>query len=113
MEKANPTPTPLTDKRTLENELQGAPDVDAEHYQSIINSLLYVATGIRPDIAFAVLALSLYSTRPFTSHITATKRVLRYLKGTADLNLVFPHVPITPLWIFRFMDADFAGDINR
>ena len=78
MEDANPAPTPLHDKATLETEPQGEREVDAGHYQSIVGSLSYAATATRPDIAFAVSALSRYSSRPFTSHLTAAKRVLRY-----------------------------------
>ena len=103
---------PLHDKTTLETEPQGETEVDAGHYQSIVGSLSYAATATRPDIAFAVSALSRYNSRPFTSHLTAAKRVLRYLKGTADLKLVFPRIPVTPSPILGFTDSDFAGDIN-
>jgi len=113
MEDANPTPTPLHDKMTLETEPQGETEVDAGHYQSIVGSLSYAATATRPDIAFAISALSLCSSRPLTSHLTAAKRVLRYLKGTTDLKLVFPRIPVTPSPILGFTDSDFAGDINR
>ena len=94
MEDANPAPTLLHDKTTLETEPQGETEVDAGHYQSIVSSLSYAATATHPDIAFAISALSLYSNRPFTSHLTATKRVLQYLKGTADLKLALPHIPV-------------------
>jgi len=112
MEDANPAPTPLHDKMTLETELQGETEVDAGHYQSIVGSLSYAATATRPYIPFAVSALSRYSSRPFTSHLTAAKRVLRYHKGTTDLKLVFPCIPVTPSPILGFTDSDFAGDIN-
>jgi len=111
MEDANPAPTPLHDKTTLETEPQAEAEVDAGHYQSTVGSLSYAATATRPDIAFAVSALSRYSSRPFTSHLTAANRV-RYLKGTTDLKLVFPRIPITPSPILGFADSDFAGDIN-
>jgi len=51
---------------------------------------MYAAQGTRPDIAFAVAALSRYNSRPHATHLTAAKRVLRYLKHTADAKLVFP-----------------------
>jgi len=112
MEDANSAPTPLHDKTTLETKPQGETEVDAGHYQSIVGSLSYAATATRPDIAFAVSALSRYSSRPFTLHLTAAKRVLRYLKGTTDLKLVFPRIPVTLSPILGFTDSDFAGDIN-
>jgi len=113
MEDANPAPTPLHDKMTLETEPQGEIDVDTGHYQSIVGSLSYAATASHPDIAFAVSALSRYTSRPFMLHLTAAKQVLQYLKGTTDLKLVFPHISITPSPILGFTDSNFAGDINR
>src|ERR1041384_6526564 len=37
-------------------------------YQSIIGSLLYLMIGTRPDISFAVIKLSQYSTNPSKEH---------------------------------------------
>jgi hypothetical protein len=60
-----------------------------KHYQAIVGSLIYAALATRPDISYAVAALSRYNSRPFTSHMTAAKRVLQYLKATADFRLHF------------------------
>jgi len=48
---------------------------------------MYAALATRPDISFAVAALCRYNSCPFTSHLTAAKRVLQYLKSTADFRL--------------------------
>ena len=112
MEDAIPTPTPLYDKMTLESELQEETEVDAGYYQTIICSLSYTATTTHPDIAFAVSALSQYNSRPFTSHLTAAKRVLLYLKETTNLKLMFSHIPITLLPILRFTGSSFEVDFN-
>jgi len=77
--------------------VEGKTEADARHYQSTVGSLSYSATATRPDIASAVSVISRYNYRPFTPHLTAAKRVLRYLKGTADLKLVFLHISITPV----------------
>jgi hypothetical protein len=58
-------------------------------YLSIIGSLMYAAMATRPDISFAVAALSRYNSAPSSVHLTAAKRVLRYLKQTAHLRLVY------------------------
>jgi len=50
---------------------------------------MYAALATRPDISYAVAALSHYISRPFPSHIIAGKRVLQYLKSTADFRLHF------------------------
>lgn len=57
-------------------------------YQRIVGSLNYAAISVRPDIAFAVNTLARYLQRPGEAHLTAAKRVLRYLRHTADMGLV-------------------------
>jgi len=62
---------------------------DITDYQAVMGSLMYAALGTRPDISYAVTALSRYNSRPFTSHMTAAKGVLQYLESTADFRLHF------------------------
>ncbi|GJU95868.1 putative ribonuclease H-like domain-containing protein, partial [Tanacetum coccineum] len=57
-----------------------ASDVDVHLYRSMIGSLMYV-TASRPDIMFAVCACSRFQVTPKTSHLSAVKRIFRYLKG--------------------------------
>jgi hypothetical protein len=57
---------------------------DIRDNQTVVGSLMYAALAIRPDISYAVAALSRYNSRPFTSRMTAAKKVLQYLKSTAD-----------------------------
>jgi hypothetical protein len=66
-------------KKELEQE-------DITDYQAVVGSVMYPAVATRPDISYAVAALSRYISRPFTSHMTAAKRVLQYLKSTADFD---------------------------
>jgi hypothetical protein len=62
---------------------------DITDYQAVVESVMYAALATRPDISYAVVALSRSNLRPFTSHMTAGKRVLQYLKSTADFCLHF------------------------
>jgi len=62
---------------------------DITDYQAVMGSLIYAALATQPDISYAVAALSRYNSRPFTSHMTTAKRVLQYLKSTADFHLHF------------------------
>lgn len=57
---------------------------DKAHYQSMVGSLL-----CPPDIAQAVGAVSKFCALPTEAHLTAVKRVLRYLSGTRDLALKY------------------------
>jgi len=59
--------------------------VSSVTYQSIVGSLLYAAIATRPDIAQAVGVVAKFSSKPNEAHLTAAKRILRYLKGTLNL----------------------------
>jgi len=50
---------------------------DITEYQAVVGSLMYAALATRPDISYAVAALSHDISRPFTSHMTTAKRVLQ------------------------------------
>src|SRR5258707_13687729 len=52
-------------------------------YASLIGALMYAAIGTRPDITFAVGALSRFLSNPGRRHWNEAKRVLTYLKGTS------------------------------
>ena len=54
----------------------------------MVGSLLYAATATRPDIAHAVGVVSKFNSKPTEAHLTAVKRILRYLKGTVSLALM-------------------------
>jgi len=76
MTVANTVNTPLHHKIRLD-ETSSDTEADARLYQSIV-SIMYAALGTRPDIAFAVGALSRYNGKPKKTRLTAAKRVLRY-----------------------------------
>ena len=63
--------------------------VNEREYQSLVGSLMYAMTGTRPDLAYAVSQLSQFNAKPTAIHLTAAKRVLRYLKGHADLGITY------------------------
>jgi len=62
---------------------------DITDYQAVVGSRMYAALATRPDISYAVAALSRYKPRPFTGNMTSGKRVLLYPKSTADFRLHF------------------------
>jgi hypothetical protein len=92
---------------------------DRNLYLSIVGSLMYVALGTRPDISFSVTVLSRYNVQPLQMHLTAAKRVLRYLKNTEHYKLHFigqsiPSESENALGICGYTDSDWAGNtLNR
>ncbi|KAH8271482.1 hypothetical protein KR026_004277, partial [Drosophila bipectinata] len=63
----------------------------------------------RPDIAFAVSALSQYNTNFGKQHWMAAKRVLRYLKGTQNHGLFYKRSGQN---LVGYADADWAANID-
>jgi hypothetical protein len=66
---------------------------------------MYAALGSHPDIFFAISSLSRYNSAPLATHLTAAKRVLRYLKSTSAFRL---HFPACSKGLEGFMDSDWA-----
>ena len=81
-------------------------------YQRLIGKLMYLACGTRPDIAFAVGQLSKHNADPRKGHLKAAKRVVRYLKGTMQMGLMFGRTPTNPppYGLTGYADSNFAGD---
>ena len=64
-------------------------DMKQYPFREVIDSLMYLAVGTRPDIAFSANSLSQYNTCYTKQHWVAAKRVLRYIKGTLRYGLTF------------------------
>ncbi|CAM8957219.1 unnamed protein product [Rhodiola kirilowii] len=87
----HPVTTPFNSfKHLLPN--KGDPMSQLE-YSRVIGSLMYAMTSTRPDIAFAVGKLNRYTSNLSVDHWQAVHRVLRYLKGTMNLGLVYSDFP--------------------
>ena len=55
--------------------------VDPSLYRSMIGSLLYLTTS-KPDISYSVGVCARYQANPKESHMTALKRIIKYVKTT-------------------------------
>ncbi|GJT72852.1 uncharacterized mitochondrial protein-like protein [Tanacetum coccineum] len=97
--------TPIETHKPLVKD-EEASDVDVHLYRSMIGSLMYL-TASRPDIMFAVYACSRFQVTPKTSHLSAVKRIFRYLKGKPKLGLWYPRVSSFDLEAYS--DSDYAG----
>ena len=64
-------------------------------------------TGNRPDILYAVSLLSRYMHCANEIHFQAAKRVLRYVKGTANFGIMFRKT--SGFQFLGFSDSDWAG----
>jgi len=115
MENSNPAPTPAEAKKLSSDDCPQTEEQRKEMinvpYRSIVGSLQYITLSTRPDISFAVNQLSRYMENPGQSHWTAGKRVLRYLKDTANTGLLYKdYSQNSSTKIEIFCDADWGGD---
>nr|GEV23407.1 hypothetical protein [Tanacetum cinerariifolium] len=63
--------------------------VDQLEYSRVIGCLMYAMTSTRPDIAYAVVRLSRFTSNPSRQHCKAITRVFKYLRGTMNYGLSF------------------------
>nr|GFA59332.1 hypothetical protein [Tanacetum cinerariifolium] len=61
----------------------------------------------RPDIMFATCMCARYQANPNEHHVSAVKRIFRYLKGTINLGLWYPNDSSFDLTAYS--NADYAG----
>jgi len=80
--------------------------VDPTMYRQLIGSLMYLV-NTRPNICFAVNALSQYMVEPRHVHWMAAKHMLRYLRGTVGYGLRY--VSGGDVKLQGYIDSDWAG----
>jgi len=107
MDRATPNKTPMSSAIKL-TKTGGGLLPEGNCYAKLVGSLLFLSTTTRPDIAFDVRVLSRSMSCPEEDHMRAAKGVLRYLRGTTRLGVVYSGSK--PLQ--GFVDADWAGDID-
>ncbi|GKG02136.1 hypothetical protein Tco_0306841 [Tanacetum coccineum] len=73
----------------------------------MIGSLMYL-TASRPDIMFVVYACSRFQVIPKTFHLSAVKRIFRYLKEKPKLALWYPRVSFFDLEAYS--DSDYTRE---
>ena len=84
-------------------------EVSPTLYRSIIGSLLYLTVS-RPDIAFSVGVCVRYQAAPKESHLTAVKRIIRYINGNPDYGLWYSKDSNECL--ASYSDVDWGGSVD-
>ncbi|XP_023514510.1 uncharacterized protein LOC111778766 [Cucurbita pepo subsp. pepo] len=83
--------------------------INATMCKQLIGSLTYL-TATRPNLMHVVSLMSRFMASPTELHLQPTKRVLRYLKGTIDLGILYRKRGNGEL--IAYTDSDHAGDIG-
>ena len=79
------------------------------HKPQQIGSLLYL-TASRPDISYSVGVCARYQANPKESHMTALKRIIKYVKTTIDFGVWYSKD--TNVVLVRYSNADWAGNAD-
>ena len=108
MQDSKPSHTPVEVSFKLQPATNQAEPVNQTKYQSAIGGLMYLVVSTRPHIAFAVNNLARFSSNPQKEHWTALKRILRYLKGTINIDILYKQDGSDKC--IGYSDTDWAGD---
>ena len=113
-ENVNPVRTPLDSSTRLSKAMPSEKSDQREYkdfpYQSIVGSLMHAAVMTRPDIAHAVQQVAQFMSDPQPAHCLAVKRILRYLRGTANFQLTYGSNNDSK--VIAYCDADYANDTD-
>ncbi|XP_016647342.1 PREDICTED: uncharacterized mitochondrial protein AtMg00810-like [Prunus mume] len=96
----------------LNHQLGEYPDqvpTNKERYQRLVGKLIYLGHTI-PDIAYAVSVVSQFMHAPSEAHVDAVNRIMRYLKSSLGIRLMFTrhgHLDVE-----GHTDADWAGFVT-
>ncbi|KAK8963153.1 hypothetical protein KSP40_PGU007585 [Platanthera guangdongensis] len=98
--------TPLEHGQKLQRD-EGRVLHDPLVFRALVGSLIYL-TITRPDIAYAVGRVSRYMAEPRQSHLVAAKHILKYVKSTSDMGLLYRRD--SDFALLGYTDADYDGD---
>jgi len=111
LSEINSVTTPLDPNIKLVPNPDGNEGNRSNSFARLLGELQFLTNSTRPDIAFAVNRLAAYTANPSLQHVTALKRILRYLAGTKNLGITYSKTANNPdNNIFHgFADAAFAN----
>ena len=78
-------------------------------YASAIGSIMYAMLSTRPDVSHALSLTSRFQSDPGMEHWTAVKNILKYLRRTKDMFLVYGGCE-EELVVKGYVDASFDTD---
>ncbi|WVZ98659.1 LOW QUALITY PROTEIN: hypothetical protein U9M48_044067 [Paspalum notatum var. saurae] len=94
-----PITTPMDPNVRLQED-EGKNLEDVTMYQRMIGSLIYLTLTVR--------VVSRYMSKPKKPHLDAVRRILRYVKGTINLGILYKKTKECQM--VGYCDADYAGD---
>lgn len=108
MTECKPTSTPMENRLRLPKGVEG--QRTTKPYRELIGCLMYASFTTRPDLSAAVNYFSQFQACPNDEYWVHRKQMLRYVKGTLDVGLVYKIDKEAP-FLEVFCDADWANDL--
>ncbi|RVW92548.1 Retrovirus-related Pol polyprotein from transposon TNT 1-94 [Vitis vinifera] len=117
MDHSKPVSTPLAQHFKFDHSTLPSTDEEVEYmksvpYSSVVGSLMYAMVCTRPDLAFAVSVVSRFMSNPGKAHWEAVKWIMRYLKGSSSVCLVYGNGDVSS-GLVGFTDSDHGGDLMK
>ncbi|GKE27550.1 retrotransposon protein, putative, ty1-copia subclass [Tanacetum coccineum] len=81
-------------------------------YASVVGSIMYVVRCTRPDVTFAQNITSRFQQNLCDLHWTTVKNILKYLRNTKDMFLVYGGDISRELRVFCYTDAGYLTDAD-
>lgn len=115
MENSKRGNLPMQEGLNLSNKNGASTPEEVEHmkrvpYASAVGSIMYAVRCTRPDIAFAQNIVSRYQQNHGEDHWTVVKNILKYMRATKELFLVYGGNPDQELKVTGYCDAGFQTD---
>jgi hypothetical protein len=101
--------TPMDYNITTTRHEGEASNVEVSKYRSMIGTLMYIATGGRPDIAFATSLCSQFMLNPSAEHFVMVNRIFQYLGNCVHKALVYKQCVGQPFYMFAMVDASYGS----
>ena len=117
MTDCHPATTPMECLTVSENDCPEKDTDEWEHMQNVpyretVGKLIHIMRLTRPDIAYAVGVAARYMHNPGQAHWNHVKRILRYLKGTKDFELLIGPTQLQPTATTCERDTQINGPIR-
>ena len=112
MTSCNHVIVPVEVNTKLKKEETGETE-DGTLYKQIVGSLRFLF-NTRPSICYGVGLVNRFMCNPKKTHMEIVKKILRYLQGTSDYEILFLVKRIkSKLDLLGYVDVDYSGDLDE
>uniref|UniRef100_A0A2N9GV50 Reverse transcriptase Ty1/copia-type domain-containing protein n=1 Tax=Fagus sylvatica TaxID=28930 RepID=A0A2N9GV50_FAGSY len=118
MQQSKLVSTPLAAHFKISTDLLPQSKEEKEHmshvpYASAVGNMMYAMVCTRPYISQAFSVVSRYMANPSKDHWQVMRWIVRYLRGIADVGLVYDMASTNSRSVVGFVNSDYAGDFDK